>query len=153
MADGTEQPQAHEPVLVSACLLGMRTRYDGGSKPDAEVIALKDTSRVIPVCPEVLGGLPTPRVPAEIESGDGHDVLDGNSRVVRRDGADVTTEYLAGAEKVVSEAKRHGVCVAYMKDKSPACGGLHIERRGETVRGQGVCAAALARMGIRIITR
>lgn len=137
-------------IVVSACLIGMRTRYDGETKLWPEILKLAEKSVVIPVCPEVMGGLSTPRPPAEIVGGDGADVLDGTARVIREDGLDVTDAYLKGARRAVAHALRGGAAAAILKDKSPACGVRHIKRCGDTVVGKGVCAAALARYGIRI---
>ena len=101
-----------EKILVSACLLGEPCRYDGRSKPISQVIALKDKYELIPVCAEVLGGLPTPRIGAEIVG----------ERVVRSDGVDVTFEYHTGARCVLEIAKGQGITKAILKSKSPSCG-------------------------------
>lgn len=139
-------------IVVSACLLGMRTRYDGEARVWPEVLKLAEKTVLIPVCPEVMGGLPTPRPPAEIVGGDGADVLDGTARVIRTDGTDITNAYLKGAERVVAGAIRYGAEAAILKDRSPACGGLNIKKCGNIIEGMGVCAAALARNRIRIYT-
>src|SRR3954469_14264878 len=88
-----------ERILVSACLLGRPVRYDGtGRRSDDALFALwRDQGRLVSVCPEVDGGLPVPRPPAEISGGLGADVLDGRARVLTRDGADVTAHFVAGA--------------------------------------------------------
>ena len=129
-----------EPVLVSACLLGLRTRYDGGrlSEPLAE--ALLGHYRVIPVCPEQLGGLPTPRPPAEILGGDGAEVLSGTARVVNAQGEDVTRAFLCGAEEVLRLARLFGVRRAFLKAGSPSCG----------LDPLGVTAALLLREGLEL---
>ena len=150
------RPTGERTALVSACLIGMRTRYDGTDAADPSVLRLADTIELVPICPEIMGGLPTPRTPSSISTGDGHSVLDGRSRVVAADGRDVTDAYLAGAGRVLAEVKRliasgRAPEAAYLKDRSPACGGLCIKRDGRNVPGQGVCAAALARAGIKII--
>jgi len=138
------------PVLVSACLLGLRTRWDGAHRRDAALLARLDGRWVVPVCPEQLGGLPTPRTPAEIERGDGLAVLDGLTRVVAQDGTDVTDRYVLGARQVVSLARLLGARVAILKEGSPACGVHRIKRGGGDVDGCGVAAAALAREGLRL---
>ena len=99
-------------ILVSACLLGMRVRYDGKSRPDDGVIGLMEQHELIPVCAEVFGGLPTPRVPAE---------RIGN-RVITKDGRDVTEEYVRGAEEIARLARLYGCKHAVLKEKSPSCG-------------------------------
>jgi uncharacterized protein YbbK (DUF523 family) len=107
--------------------------------------------KVIPFCPEQLGGLSTPRPESEIASGSGEDVLDGKSAVLTGDGSDVTLQFLRGAEEVVRAAKELGVERFYLKSKSPSCGYGKICRRGKLTKGNGVCAAALVRAGIDVI--
>lgn len=112
---GREQREGQrETVLVSACLLGEKCKYSGESNYSQEVVDfLKRTGAdIIPVCPEVLGGLSTPRTPAEIRE----------ERVVTRDGEDVTKEYLEGARKTLLLAKEKGCLRAVLKERSPSCG-------------------------------
>jgi uncharacterized protein YbbK (DUF523 family) len=99
-------------VIVSACLAGLRCRYDGSKKACEAVMRLVAEGKAIPVCPEQLGGLPTPRLPAEIRGG----------RVVRQDGVDVTAEFSRGAEEVLKLAKLAGATTAILKARSPSCG-------------------------------
>ena len=132
-------------ILVSACLLGEACRYDGKSKPCEAVLRLKKQHELIPVCPEVMGGLPTPRIPSECQSG---------GSVINRIGADVTAEYRAGAMAVLEIAKKHGCDVAILKERSPACGkGLIYDGSfSKTLTGgNGVCAACLIENGIRVL--
>jgi uncharacterized protein YbbK (DUF523 family) len=141
------------PVLVSACLLGVRCRYDGGSRPDAALLDLlaPESIHAIPVCPEQLGGLSTPRAPAEIRGGDGRDVLGGRARVINQVGVDVTDHYIRGAREVFRLAQRFGCTRACLKTKSPACGPRSIKRGAETVPGLGVAAALLDENGLELI--
>ncbi len=139
-----------EPVLVSACLLGLRTRYDGASERREAVIEALRGCWVVPLCPEQLGGLPTPRTPAEIENGDGCTVLDGLAMVVARDGCDVTAEYLRGAAEAMKVAELFSVRRAVLKEGSPACGVRRIRRAGGDVSGMGVAAALLHRRGVEL---
>jgi uncharacterized protein YbbK (DUF523 family) len=148
----SQRPTRLPAILVSACLVGMRTRWDGTPATESRILELADSCEVVPICPEVMGGLATPRRSSEIESGDGNSVLDGCARVISEDGADVTDAYLEGARRALAAAERHGAGVAYLKDRSPACGGREIKRKGRVMAGQGVCAAALARAGIRVVT-
>jgi uncharacterized protein YbbK (DUF523 family) len=107
----------------------------------------------VPFCPEVAGGLSTPRPPAEIQGGDGRDVLAGRARVVNREGQDVTAAYVAGALAGVELARRLGVQRAVLKEHSPACGVKAIYDgtfRGRLCPGRGVFAAALAQAGIEL---
>ena len=137
-------------VLVSACLWGVRCRYDGCDKRNERLIAkLKDAS-VLPVCPEELGGLSTPRPPAQFVGGDGRAVLAGRARLVNAEGDDVTEQYLRGAREVVSRVERLGIREGYLKDFSPACGLTRVTVDGERVKGIGVCAAMLAEAGLTL---
>lgn len=131
-------------ILVSACLLGMRVRYDGQSKPNESVIRLMNGHELIPVCAEVFGGLPTPRVPAE---------RIGN-RVVTREGRDVTAEYVRGAEEVARLARLYGCTCAILKEKSPSCGKGRIydgTHTGTLADGNGVLADMLMEMGVKVV--
>lgn len=146
---------AESLLLVSACLVGIPCRYDGDSCPNNQLQALAAQGKVLPLCPEVLGGLPTPRPPAEIQGGDGGDVLDGWARVKNIEGKDVTTEFLAGAQKVLHIAQRWGIKQAILKARSPSCGVGQIYNgsfSGRLVEGDGVTAALLKREGIVVTT-
>ena len=132
-----------DKVLVSACLLGTPCRYDGKSKADARVLALAERYELIPVCPEQLGGLPTPRDPSERQG----------ARVVMASGRDVTENYRCGAEAALALCVQNGCEAAVLKEKSPSCGcGLIYDgtfsRR--IVPGDGVTAALLKAHGIRV---
>jgi len=143
-------------ILVSACLLGRRVRFDGGAKrsDDALLAAWREEGRLVPFCPEVEGGLPVPRPPAEIEGGaGGAAVLDGEARVLTRDGRDVTDAFLAGARAALDAAVASGARVAILKEGSPSCGVLTVYDgafRGRKVAGEGVTTALLERHGIRV---
>jgi len=143
------------PFLVSACLLGLPCRYDGGSCPVPALQRLAALGQAIPICPEVVGGLPTPRPPAEIQGGDGGDVLDGRARVVREDGTDVSGEFIAGAQAALNLARRCGITQAVLKANSPSCGvGLIYDGTfsGQLTAGDGVTAALFKREGIAVGT-
>ena len=132
-------------ILVSACLLGVGCRYDGKSVPSAAVLALMRKHTLIPVCPEILGGLPTPRVPAERQG----------AKVVNRAGEDVTAAYRRGAEETLRLARLYGAQVAVLKTKSPSCGKRLIYDGGfcgRLVPGTGVTAELLAAAGIAVYT-
>lgn len=131
-------------ILVSACLLGVGCRYDGKSKPADGVIALSEKYDLIPVCPEILGGLPTPRIPCEIR----------NCRVINREGEDKTAEYISGAKEVLRLARLLNCTTAILKKKSPSCGSGEIydgSFSDKTAKGDGVCAGLLKANGIRIL--
>lgn len=107
--------------LVSACLVGLCTRYDGKTKPDPDCITFLEKSTWIPVCPEQLGGLSTPRPAADIIDGDGRDVLQGRARVCTKDGADVTTSFTKGARQVLKIALLQDISGVCLKARSPSC--------------------------------
>lgn len=140
-------------VLVSSCLAGVACRYDGRSRPDPDVVDAVNSGRAIPVCAEELGGLPTPRAPAEILGGDGRDVLAGTARVVTIDGDDVTEAFLSGARAVARVAIACGVSHALLQASSPSCGCGRIydgTHSGQLANGDGVVAAVLKEQGVSI---
>ncbi|MDU0348843.1 DUF523 domain-containing protein [Actinomyces sp. MRS3W] len=142
------------PHLVSACLAGFPCRYDGGARPDASVIALVAEGAALPLCAEILGGLPIPRPPAEIVGGDGEDVLAGRARVMTRDGDDVTVAFIRGAEAVATAASDVGASAAVLQERSPSCGVRSIydgTHSGRLKQGCGVLAAALRRRGLAVV--
>jgi uncharacterized protein YbbK (DUF523 family) len=145
-----------ERILVSACLMGRRVRYDGGAKTsDDELLARwREEGRLVPFCPEVEGGLPVPRPPAEIEGGvGGAAVLSGAARILTPAGDDVTKPFLAGAYAALEVAVAMRARIAVLKEGSPSCGTLQIHDgtfRGRVTPGQGVTAALLKAHGIAV---
>lgn len=145
-----------ERILVSACLLGRRVRFDGRAKTshDELLARWREEGRLVPFCPEVEGGLPVPRPPAEIEGGvGGAAVLSGTARVRTTGGDDVTKAFLAGAYSALAVARAMNIRIAILKEGSPSCGSLRIYDggfRGATVPGQGVTAALLEAHGIAV---
>lgn len=130
-------------LLVSACLLGLCTRFDGKGSACEELLKLKDRHELIPVCPEQLGGMPTPRSPGEI-CGD---------RVLNREGQDVTASFLLGAEQAVFICRLSGCSAAVLKQRSPSCGkGLVYDGsfQGRLVPGPGILAARLINAGVPV---
>ena len=137
-------------ILVSACLLGHRTKYDGGSNGNTLLMEAYQ-AEIIVFCPEVMGGLPTPRPPAGITSGSGNDVLEGKSTVLDQNGRDVTAYFICGAEKSAQLAIEHNITAAIIKQRSPSCGSLRIYDgtfSHKTKPGLGVTAAKLHKLGI-----
>ena len=133
-----------EKILVSACLLGLPCRYDGKSKPDERVIALKEKYELIPFCPEVYGGLETPRTPSE-RVGD---------RVLMKDGRDVTENYRRGADGALCLCKTLDIKKAILKERSPSCGSGKIydgSFSGTLKDGDGVTAELLLKNGIEVL--
>ena len=139
--------------IISACLTGCECRYDGKSCLDEKGVEMLRNRKAIPVCPEQLGGLPTPRPPAEIVGGDGFDVLDGRARVVDREGRDVTEAFLKGAREALKIAQAAGARRAILKENSPSCGSSFVYDgtfSGKKVPGVGVTAALFIRNGIEV---
>jgi len=132
-----------EPLLISACLMGVACRYDGQRKPMEQLEQLMERYHLIPVCPEQLGGLATPRTPAErVEE-----------RVMTADGRDVTAAYTAGAEEVLRLARLYGCTKALLKERSPSCGHGEIYDGSFSRRitaGSGVAARLLKESGIAV---
>ena len=132
-----------EAILVSACLLGVPCRYDGKSTENSAVWQLAKRFRLIPVCPEVMGGLPVPREPMEIRNG----------RVIGKSGADETDAYRKGAETALRLAKRYGCHAALLKERSPSCGAGTIHNGlfdGGMIPGYGIAAELLIANGIAV---
>jgi uncharacterized protein YbbK (DUF523 family) len=119
------------------------------------LLFLAARGQVVPICPEVAGGLPIPRLPAEVVGGSGEDVLAGRARVLTASGQDVTEAYIRGAEVALMSARRYGASLAVLKARSPSCGALAIydgSHTGRVVPGQGVTAALLRQAGIQVLS-
>ena len=108
--------------LASSCLLGLKTRYDGRIMPDDACLKGVAGALCIPVCPEQLGGLPTPRPAADLVGGDGYDVLAERARVITENGVDVTKHFMLGARQVLEIARRQKIAGIFLKAGSPSCG-------------------------------
>lgn len=139
-----------ERILVSACLLGQPVRYDGrGNLVDHPIWQRwLGENRLLPLCPEVAGGLPTPRPPAELQ---GQTIA--KVRVVTQSGEDVTEFFRRGAELAQQIARQHQVRMAILKANSPSCGNEHIydgHFRGKKIPGQGMTAEHLSRAGVKV---
>lgn len=151
----TNDPAPGEPILISACLAGRACRFDGTGALDDTVSRLVAEGRAILVCPEVDGGLGTPRPPAEIIGGDGTDVIEGHARVVTENGLEVTEAYLAGARRALATARRTGASTAILKARSPSCGAgvVYDGTFSRTLTtGDGVTAALLRSEGLTVLT-
>ena len=131
-------------IMVSACLLGENCKYSGGNNRHEKVLEFIKGHEVIPVCPEVMGGLPTPRVPAEIVGG----------VVISKAGVNVDKEYRLGAQTALEIAKREKIDLAILQPRSPSCGTKEIYDgtfTGRRIPGQGVTAALLSENGFSVI--
>ena len=135
-----------EPLLVSACLVGESCKYSGGSNalPPELLAALEARYRLVPVCPERDGGLPTPRLPSERKE----------NRVLNRAGEDVTEAFRRGAQLALETARREGCRLALLKERSPSCGSGKIYDGSFTstvIAGDGITAELLKKNGIRVL--
>ncbi len=131
-------------ILISACLLGIPCRYDGKCKNKIDLSLFEEVYNFIPICPEVDGGLPTPRTPSERV---------GN-RVFMQDGTDVTENFISGAEAAYKKALEFDCKTALLKERSPSCGCGEIYDGSFTktlMRGNGVAAEYLLERGISVI--
>ena len=137
-----------EKLLISACLLGQPVRYDGKSKPIAELAWLKELEqqgRLFVVCPEVSGGLPTPRAPAERVG----------KKVLTESGIDVTQAFQSGAEKALLLCQQNDISYALLKAKSPSCGNKEIydgHFANQLTTGMGITAELLTSKGVRVFS-
>ncbi len=143
-----------KPVLVSACLLGLNTRYDGQTKQCTAVneYLKKQQLLPIPICPEQLGGLTTPRCASSFSCGDGVQVINGTGELCTEDGKIVTANFLSGAQQSLQIAQLTGCTSAILKQRSPSCGVDFIYQGKQIIAGQGVTTALLAQHGITIIS-
>ena len=140
-------------LVVSACLAGMKVRYNGTDCLEDVIGEMVRSGKAVTVCPELLGGFQTPRAPAEIQGGTGEDVLDGTARVLDRSGTDVTDQYVAGAAETLAICRKMGATEIVLKENSPSCGSSKIyngDFSGEKIPGAGVTTALLRRHGIKV---
>lgn len=139
-------------ILVSACLVGINCRYDGSNLLNDDVLKKVKEEGYVPVCPEQLGGLPTPRLRSSIQNGTGVEVIAGKAKAININGKDVTKEFLKGAQESVKIAKLMGVKKAILKENSPSCGVDFTHSNFKKVKGSGVFTVMLRREGIKIFS-
>lgn len=140
-------------LAVSACLAGIPCRYDHQSCTEVEMAEAVQSSLAIPLCPEQLAGLPTPRNPAEIVGGDGYDVLEKRAKVMDSEGNDVTEIYVKGAYEALAFCRERGITSVFLKEGSPTCGSQQIYDgtfSGKKIPGVGVATALLIQNGIKV---
>lgn len=142
------------PILVSACLLGLNTRYDGQSKGNPKVLRyLADHDLIpVPVCPEQLAGQPTPRPATRFTAGHGALILTGEGAVTNIFGHDLTEVFLRGAEATLEIARLTGCRDALLKERSPSCGVHRVYLGERLIPGQGVASALLQRQGLNVFS-
>ncbi|WGD98102.2 DUF523 domain-containing protein [Bacillus safensis] len=142
-------------IVVSACLAGLKVRYNGSHRLDQRIEELVREGKAVTVCPELLGGFSTPRPPAEIIGGDGHDVLEGLASVIDVHGTDVTEMYVKGAKVALEQIQSLKATAVVLKEYSPSCGSRMIYRgdfNGRTKAGDGVTSALLKQCGIQVFS-
>lgn len=140
-------------ILVSACLLNLPIRYKGDGNLCSLLLPYAASGQLLPFCPEAVGGLPTPRPPAEISGGTGLDVWRGCARVVNDQGEDVTDAFKQGARLCAEICRRYNITAAILKQRSPSCGSSAIydgSFQGRRIPGMGVTAALLMQQGVKI---
>lgn len=131
--------------ICSACLLGVKCRYDNKGKANEKILELSKREVLIPICPEQLGGLPTPREAAE----------QMGKKIITKSGEDVTDSFKKGAKEVLKIAKLYGIKEAILKQKSPSCGCGQVYDggfSGKIIKGNGITASLLEKNGIKIMT-
>jgi uncharacterized protein YbbK (DUF523 family) len=139
-------------ILISACLAGLRTRYNGDSRLHPLLAEIAKACVLVPVCPEILGGLGIPRAACRFSGGDGIAVLQGKARVVDLNDVDRTSEFLRGAEECLRVAQLVSAELIIFKEGSPSCGLRRVDIEGEKVCGCGVVTALFMSAGIPIIS-
>lgn len=140
-------------ILVSACLLGHRVRYNGSADEHPLLMKYNEMGKFIAVCPECLGQLSIPRPPVEIIYGKGQDVLNGTAKIISKLEQDLTGNFIAGAEKMLAIAEQYGIKAAILKERSPSCGVHQIYDgtfSGKKIVGEGVAATMLSQHGIKL---
>lgn len=135
-------------ILVSACLVGINCKYNGGNNYNEKIFELVKKGEAIPICPEQLGGLQTPRIPSEIK------IIDGKRYVINKEGEDVTQNFEKGAEEVLELAKKLDINKAILQPRSPSCGVGKIYSgnfNGELIEGNGILAELFIKNGIEVL--
>ncbi len=142
-------------ILVSGCLVGENCKYHGGSNDHPAVRQYLQGKEYLTVCPELLGGLPVPRPPVELQGGGGKAFWQGQARAMAKDGQDCSAQFAAGANAVLQLCLEQQVQLVILKEASPSCGSSQIYDGsfcGGKIPGQGVCAALLQANGITVIS-
>ena len=132
-------------IFVSACLLGVNCKYNGENNYNEKIMEYLKDKEIIPICPEIMGGLPTPRIAAEIK----------NNKVINKEGQDVTVNFKRGAKETLNLAKKLGVTKAILKSKSPSCGFKKIydgNFNGNLIDGNGITTELLLKNNFEILT-
>ncbi|MDD1779978.1 DUF523 domain-containing protein [Enterovibrio sp. ZSDZ35] len=147
-----------EKILISACLYGNKVRYNGSDLKleQCDLDRLNEVATLIAFCPEVAGGLPTPRPPAEILPADGDKVLEGTAVIRNTTGIEVTEAFVTGAQQALALCQQHKIKYALLTESSPSCGSSLIYNgnfEGQKIEGQGITTALLRRAGIEVFSQ
>ena len=140
--------------LISACLCGVNCKYDGANNYNEKCNELFISGKAILICPEQLGGLTTPRVPSELQA-KAKDIVEGNGKIVTKEGMDVTKQFIKGAKEVVEIAKKLSISTAILKERSPSCGVNFVydgSFNGNKVKGKGITTEMLNEIGIKTLS-
>ena len=148
-------PEQKNKILVSACLLGQPVRFDGRAKEIKHAILQRwqEQGRLLPICPEVSGGLPVPRPAAEISACSAEDVIDGRGQVLTENGDDVTRYFLCGAQHALILCRQQKIRLAILKENSPSCGSTQVYGGtfdAKLVPGAGITSTLLRQNGIAV---
>jgi uncharacterized protein YbbK (DUF523 family) len=138
--------------IISACLAGINCTYEGKNNSNDFIRKLIKQGEGIAVCPEQLGGLPTPRAICQLIGGDGADALDGHAKIISEDGRDLTENFVRGAEEALNFAKLCGASTAILKSMSPSCGSGKTASKSGLIDGDGVTTALFKRHGIKVLS-
>lgn len=142
-------------IGISACLGGVCCRYDGQAKEISALKNLVEKGQAILICPEVLGGLPIPREPAEIYGGDGFDVWNNKAKVLTKTGEDMTDLFKKGASTAYQKLVEHNITTVILKESSPSCGSMSIYDgtfSGKHRKGSGVATAYFISKGLKVVS-
>ncbi|WP_042276979.1 DUF523 domain-containing protein [[Clostridium] dakarense] len=142
-------------IAVSACLLGINCKYNGNNNENEKVVNYLKNKKFVLICPEQLGGLSTPRNPAEIINGDGYNAINNESKIVDKNNRDVSSEFIKGANESLKIAKIYGCREAILKEGSPSCGCNFIydgSFSGKKINGVGITTALFRKNGIKVIS-
>ncbi|MEQ5125403.1 DUF523 domain-containing protein [Providencia alcalifaciens] len=147
----------NKKILVSACLMGHSVRYNGTAKAHLQTVLarLHEDQRLVIFCPELAAGLPTPRLPVEIISATGYEVMQGKAKMVEKTGNDVTQQYQLAAWLALRRAEEEGCVAALLTDGSPTCGVNQIYDgtfSGKTIQGMGVATTLLSQSGVSVFS-
>lgn len=139
-------------IIISACLAGLHTRYDGKAKLHPQLREIAERAVLVPICPEILGGLGIPRSPCHFVGGDGAALLRKEARLIDRDGVDRTSSFLRAADECMRIVELVSPGIIIFKEGSPSCGVRRVDIEGSWQSGCGVVTATIRDLNIAIIS-